>query len=298
MYAHNARAWPRARRDAAAQDAVYCFMLARTLIMFVVVSVTFAWRRRDEETTPVGEQLQVCFGNSASGDCISDPLDSLDTVCDALAATLGGRRLALADIESESSCRSWAAAGECSRNSIFMHERCQLSCLRRLCLTADYDSSAVESAQSLAAAVQRAIAASGEQLPEYDDSPRCVKDPEFDHDDLVTRLMAAWQSGIPADAGCALSEDAVVHEAVGGGSGTPVAARRRLDMLQADVRRDPRALSDANATHLYMDPVCFSRGRTRDVMAAVRGADALRCMASYRKPIPLRRLNQTGVCSS
>lgn len=272
---------------------------ARTTIVFAA-SVTFAWRRRDEETTPVGgPSHQVCFGNSAaSRDCVSDPFDSLDIVCDALAATLGGRRLALADTESEPSCRSWAAAGECSRNSIFMHERCQLSCLRRLCLTADYDSSAAESAPALAAAVHRSFAASGQQLPEYDDSPRCVNDPEFDHEDLVTRLIATWQNGIPADAGCALSQDAVVHEAVGGGSGTPSAARRRLDMLQSDVRRDPRVLSDANATHLYMHPVCFSRGRTRDVMTAVRGADALRCIASYRKPIALRRLNQTGTCSS
>jgi hypothetical protein len=196
----------------------------------------------------------------------------------------------------EKACASWALAGECGKNPTFMHDRCPLACLRHICMTADFDALAHDGAAMLVAAVRRALDASRQPLPGADEAESCATDPDFDHEGLMTRLVETWQGGIPADAGCALTSGSMVYEAMGSGAGTPrqwigPLQNLGLDLVAADVRK-PGVLADAS--HLFMHPVCFSRGRMRDIMAAVRGAPAMRCMGSYRKPIELRRLNQTG----
>ena len=87
-------------------------------------------------------------------------------------------------------------------------------------------------------------------------------------------LEETWQSGIPADAGCALVDSPVVHEL-------------------ADASTLPSV--GGATTHLSMDMTCFSRALRRDALARVRddGA-ALRCIGSFRRPIELRLLNDTG----
>ena len=274
-------------------------MVARAAIAFLGFAI--AWQSREEAVE------SVCVNSDGSTrKCIEEeedhPLHDMDATCDEFAAaSRQGLTLGLED--AEAACRSWAAMGECSRNSAFMHVRCQLSCFRRICMNADYDTSAHEGADALVASVRRALAMN-EAAGQADDVEDCVSDPDLDHDELVGGLVATWQSGIPADAGCAVApafgSRTVVFEAVGSGAGGRVPDEAKtplrelgLDMLQADVQADTPGVL-ANASHLYMHPVCFSRSRMRDVMAAVQRAPSLKCIASFRKPIELRRLNRTG----
>ena len=259
--------------------------------MLLCVALAIAWSKRPTTQACIGADGVAYECGSERGS--DDPLDALDKACDALAA-LGGPRLGLAD--AEASCRSWAAAGECSKNAAFMHERCSLSCLRRVCLSADYDASAGSSshAQELVAGVNRAVTASGESIEEVEE---CAVDPDFDHENLVDRLFEALQGGIPADNGCAFSSGSsnIMAEVVGGGGALPAAAAgRALRSVGAELRTVPKLSPELNASHVYMHPVCFSRSRLRAAMKAVASARSLRCMAVYRKPIELRRLNQTG----
>ena len=233
-------------------------------------------------------------------------LGPLEQACDALAATYGDIP-GVSDSDPERSCRSWAAAGQCDENPGYMHEHCQLSCLRRLCMDADYvpqhasGSSAGGSVLhgtggdgALASTVRRALAA---YVPTQAADTSCASgsSEEFARDEIVSRVVQTLQSGIPADAGCALDADSVVREIVDGVGGAicsrPPPTPPDLELSCADVRSE----SLTNTTHVYMHPICFSRPLMRDAMAAVGDASSLRCLVSFRKAVELRLLNATGL---
>ena len=120
-------------------------------------------------------------------------------------------------------CGQWAAAGECDQNPDFMHERCQLSCLRRLCLASEYAMPAEyglpprneeAAALALAAAIHATLGSSWLELQTAGPvrgrvaNERCVAQAEASLNDEATRLLAqTWQTGIPGDNGCALTAE-------------------------------------------------------------------------------------------
>lgn len=234
--------------------------------------------------------------DGAGGDDL--PPHALDVACDALAALGAGTTTsALGLKDTEANCRTWAVAGECMTNAAFMLDQCQLSCLRRICHFADYEyDAAVDSGShnALLASVHRSLAESGPVIADE----HCEVDPGVDNYDIMARMINALGEGIPGDAGCALSKKSILHEAVRKGGGISKNAAmpledKGLDLLRTDVKDAPGAL--ANATHVYMDTVCFSRGRVREAMTAVSMAPDLRCMAVFKKPIPLRQLKRGGL---
>ena len=120
-------------------------------------------------------------------------------------------------------CGQWAAAGECDQNPDFMHERCQLSCLRRLCLASEYAMPAEyglppingeAAALALAASIHAALGSSWLELQTAGPvrgrvaNERCVAQAGASLNDEATRLLAqTWQTGIPGDNGCALTAE-------------------------------------------------------------------------------------------
>ena len=120
-------------------------------------------------------------------------------------------------------CGQWAAAGECDQNPDFMHERCQLSCLRRLCLASEYAMPAEyglppineeAAALALAAAIHATLGSSWLELQTAGPvrgrvaNERCVAQAGASLNDEATRLLAqTWQTGIPGDNGCALTAE-------------------------------------------------------------------------------------------
>ena len=120
-------------------------------------------------------------------------------------------------------CGQWAAAGECDQNPDFMHERCQLSCLRRLCLASEYAMPAEyglppineeAAALALAAAIHATLGSSWLELQTAGPvrgrvaNERCVAQAGASLNDEATRLLAQmWQTGIPGDNGCALTAE-------------------------------------------------------------------------------------------
>ena len=120
-------------------------------------------------------------------------------------------------------CGQWAAAGECDQNPDFMHERCQSSCLRRLCLASEYAMPAEyglppingeAAALALAAAIHATLGSSWLELQTAGPvrgraaNERCVAQAGASLNDEATRLLAqTWQTGIPGDNGCALTAE-------------------------------------------------------------------------------------------
>ena len=123
-------------------------------------------------------------------------------------------------------CGQWAAAGECDQNPDFMHEQCQLSCLRRLCLASEYAMPAEyglppineeTAALALAAAIHATLGSSWLELQTARPmrvrvvNERCVAQAGASLNDEALRLLAqTWQTGIPGDNGCALTAESAV----------------------------------------------------------------------------------------
>ena len=164
-------------------------------------------------------------------------------------------------------------------------------------MNSDYDAAMEAGARTLANAAHTALlqtTKNDEREASFGDALRHI-----DRAKVVRKLVATWQSGIPADAGCVLvpGESAVYEGTATADSGTPAHARLPLQELGLDLtpvhERWPAALADA--THLFMHYSCLSRGQQRDVMAAAgSSASQLRCIATHARPIELRRLNGTG----
>ena len=120
-------------------------------------------------------------------------------------------------------CGQWAAAGECNQNPDFMHEQCQLSCLRRLCLASEYAMPAEyglppineeTAALALTAAIHATLGSSWLELQTARPmrvrvvNERCVAQAGASLNDEALRLLAqTWQTGIPGDNGCALTAE-------------------------------------------------------------------------------------------
>lgn len=120
-------------------------------------------------------------------------------------------------------CGQWAAAGECGQNPDFMHEQCQLSCLRRLCLASEYAMpteyglppiNEETAALALAAAIHATLGSSWLELQTARPvrvrvvDERCVAQAGASLNDEALRLLAqTWQTGIPGDNGCALTAE-------------------------------------------------------------------------------------------
>jgi hypothetical protein len=120
-------------------------------------------------------------------------------------------------------CGQWAAGGECDQNPDFMHEQCQLSCLRRLCLAAEYAMPAEyglppineeTAALALAAAIHATLGSSWLELQTARPmrgrvvNERCIAQAGANFNDEALSLLAqTWQTGIPGDNGCALTSE-------------------------------------------------------------------------------------------
>ena len=147
----------------------------------------------------------------------------IDSMCEALAA-----RVSIASLVDHDTgrCGQWAAVGECDHNPAFMHEQCQLSCLRRLCLASEYAMpvdyglppiNEETAALALAAAIHATLGSSWLGLQTA--SPmrgraaieRCVEQAGAGLNDGALRLLAqTWQTGIPGDNGCRLTPESAV----------------------------------------------------------------------------------------
>ena len=173
----------------------------------------------------------IAFGTAQPADCAGDVCsDSFDGdafiegACEVLAARvpIDG----LMDRADVRSCGQWSAAGECDRNPGFMHEQCQLSCLRRVCMASDYAMPAEYGVPginqetgglALAAAIHANLGSSWLQSSRASRSlvstERCVAQNGNGLDDEALRLLVqTWQTGIPGDNGCALTAESAAFE--------------------------------------------------------------------------------------
>ena len=169
----------------------------------------------------------VAFAASESSDCADDvcnesfdPDAFVESTCEMLASRVSIDGLIDHDT---GRCGQWAAVGECDQNPDFMHERCQLSCLRRLCLASEYAMPAEyglppineeATALALAAAIHATLGSSWLELQTAGPvrgrvaNERCVAQAGASLNDEATRLLAQmWQTGIPGDNGCALTAE-------------------------------------------------------------------------------------------
>ena len=181
--------------------------------------------------TPASDPFQmislVAVAASESSDCAdgvcNESFDAdafVESTCEMLASRVSIDGLIDHDT---GRCGQWAAAGECDQNPDFMHERCQLSCLRRLCLASEYAMPAEyglppingeAAALALAAAIHATLGSSWLELQTAEPvrgraaNERCVAQAGASLNDEATRLLAqTWQTGIPGDNGCALTAE-------------------------------------------------------------------------------------------
>ena len=181
--------------------------------------------------TPASDPFQmislVAVATSESSDCAdgvcNESFDAdafVESTCEMLASRVSIDGLIDHDT---GRCGQWAAAGECDQNPDFMHERCQLSCLRRLCLASEYAMPAEyglppingeAAALALAAAIHATLGSSWLELQTAGPvrgraaNERCVAQAGASLNDEATRLLAqTWQTGIPGDNGCALTAE-------------------------------------------------------------------------------------------
>ena len=173
----------------------------------------------------------IAFGTAQPADCAGDVCsDSFDGdafiegACEVLDARVPID--SLMDRADVRSCGQWSAAGECDRNPGFMHEQCQLSCLRRVCMASDYAMPAEYGVPginqetgglALAAAIHANLGSSWLQSSRASRSlvstERCVAQNGNGLDDEALRLLVqTWQTGIPGDNGCALTAESAAFE--------------------------------------------------------------------------------------
>ena len=218
-----------------------CFELRTRVRSSVGVHLALCWRPRGcspndplqtfargaRRARPFQMLSLVAVAASESSDCAdgvcNESFDAdafVESTCEMLASRVSIDGLIDHDT---GRCGQWAAAGECDQNPDFMHERCQLSCLRRLCLASEYAMPAEyglppingeAAALALAAAIHATLGSSWLELQTAGPvrgraaNERCVAQAGASLNDEATRLLAqTWQTGIPGDNGCALTAE-------------------------------------------------------------------------------------------